>query len=93
MVPEAGSPPIFDVLPMHAPGVLAHFHDIALPYEYAEVYLPTHDFGCSGLRRPCCRLFSAMSDRQPEFRAAWPHDDPVVHQFPSHSFWIRRIVQ
>ncbi|MGH2360022.1 MAG: class I SAM-dependent methyltransferase, partial [bacterium] len=29
---------ILDVLPVLAPGVIAHFHDIALPYEYAEVY-------------------------------------------------------
>ena len=24
------------------------------------------------------------------FQSAWPHYDPRIHRFPSHSFWIRR---
>ncbi len=29
---------ILDVLPRLAPGVIIHFHDIALPYEYPKAY-------------------------------------------------------
>ena len=29
---------ILDVLPRLAPGVIVHFHDISLPYDYSKVY-------------------------------------------------------
>lgn len=96
---------VLDVLPLVAPGVIAHFHDIALPYEYAEVYFTNPRFRMFWTEAYLLQAFLChnqaweillamnflMRDRPAEFRAAWPHYDPAIHRFPSHSFWIRRV--
>ncbi len=96
---------ILDVLPALAPGAIAHFHDIALPYEYAEVYFTNPRFRVFWTEAYLLQAFLCandafeillainllMRDHMPEFRLAWPHYDPSVHQYPSHSFWIRRV--
>ena len=95
---------VLDVLPVLAPGVLVHFHDIPLPYEYAEVYFTNPQFRMFWTESYLLQAFLChnaayeillamnflMHDHGPAFRAAWPHYDPSVHRFPSHSFWIRR---
>jgi hypothetical protein len=94
---------ILDILPRLAPGVLVHFHDIALPYEYPEVYF----------RNPAFRVFWTeayllqaylcgnsdweillamnylMVDEAAAFRNAFPHAADGGSQI-SGSFWIRR---
>ena len=95
---------ILDVLPALAPGAIVHFHDIALPFEYAEVYATNPRFRMFWTEAYLLQAFLCandafeillamnllMRDHLPEFRLAWPHYDPVIHQHLSQSFWIRR---
>ena len=95
---------VLDILPVLAPGVVVHFHDIALPYEYAEVYFTNPKFRVFWTEAYLLQAFLChnaayevllamnflMRDHAAAFRSAWPHYDPSSHRFPSHSFWIRR---
>jgi len=95
---------ILDVLPAMAPGVIAHFHDIPLPYEYAEIYATNPRFRMFWTEAYLLQAFLChnntwqvllamnflMRDRPEALRVAWPHYDPSIHRIPSHSFWIRR---
>jgi hypothetical protein len=96
---------VLDVLPVLAPGVVVHFHDIPLPYEYAETYFTNPRFRMFWTEAYLLQAFLChntayeillamnflMQDHATAFRAAWPHYDPAIHRFPSHSFWIRRV--
>lgn len=95
---------VLDVLPRLAPGVVVHFHDIPLPYDYAEVYFTNPRFRMFWTEAYLLQAFLChnssydillamnflMRDHAAAFQSAWPHYDPRLHQFPSHSFWIRR---
>jgi len=95
---------ILDVLPTLPQGAIAHFHDIPLPYEYAEVYATNSRFRMFWTEAYLLQAFLCgnsawevllamnllMRDRVSEFRAAFPYYDPSIHRFLSHSFWIRR---
>jgi hypothetical protein len=95
---------ILDILPRLAPGVVVHFHDIPMPYEYAEVYCTNHRFRMFWTESYLLQAFLSlndsyevllamnylMTDRPEVFRAALRHYLPRVHGLPSHSFWIRR---
>jgi hypothetical protein len=95
---------VLDVLPRLAPGVVVHFHDIPLPYDYAEVYFTNPRFRMFWTEAYLLQAFLChngsyeillamnflMRDHAAAFQSAWPQYDPRVHQFPSHSFWIRR---
>jgi hypothetical protein len=95
---------VLDVLPILAPGVVVHFHDIPLPYEYAETYFTNPQFRMFWTEGYLLQAFLChnaayeillamnflMRDHAAVFRSAWPHYDPTIHRFPSHSFWIRR---
>ena len=95
---------VLDILPVLAPGAVVHFHDIALPYEYAEVYFTNPRFRVFWTEAYLLQAFLChnaayevllamnflMRDHAAAFRSAWPHYDPHVHRFPSHSFWLRR---
>lgn len=95
---------ILDVLPRLAPGVIVHFHDIPLPYEYAEVYFTNPRFRMFWTEAYLLQAFLMfnhsfevvlamnflMQDHADAFRKTWPHYDPRIHRYPSHSFWIRR---
>ena len=95
---------VLDVLPVLAPGVVVHFHDIPLPYEYAEVYFTNPRFRMFWTEAYLLQAFLChnaayevllamnflMRDHAAAFQSAWPHHDPRIHRFPSHSFWIRR---
>jgi methyltransferase family protein len=96
---------VLDVLPVLAPGVVVHFHDIPLPYEYAETYFTNPRFRMLWTEAYLLQAFLChnttyeillamnflMQDHTAAFRAAWPHYDAAIHRFPSHSFWIRRV--
>lgn len=98
---------VLDVLPSLAPGVIVHFHDIPLPYEYAKAYATTPRFRMFWTEAYLLQAFLCynsvfqillamnflMTDRAAEFRAAWPGYDPAIHRFPSHSFWLQRVRQ
>ena len=95
---------ILDVLPILSAGVLAHFHDIPMPYEYAEVYYTNPKFRMfwtesyllqaflcfNGAYDVLLAMNHLMLDHTAAFRAALPHYNPEIHQHASHSFWIQR---
>ena len=95
---------ILDVLPRLRPGVLVHFHDIGLPYEYPKVYAADARYrmlwteayllqaflACNDSYDVLLALAYLMSDRTPDFRAAFPSYDPARHVAVSGSFWIAR---
>jgi len=95
---------VLDVLPVLAPGVVVHFHDIPLPYEYAAVYFTNPRFRMfwteayllqaflchNGAYEVLLAMNFLMRDHTAAFQSAWSHYDPRIHRFPSHSFWIRR---
>ena len=95
---------ILDVLPRLAPGVVVHFHDIALPYEYPKRYATNPSFRMFWTEAYLLQAFLAlnpdyeillaldylMTEQKDAFRSAFPHYDPTRHVATSGSFWIRR---
>jgi hypothetical protein len=95
---------VLDVLPRLAGGVLVHFHDIPLPYEYPKVYATNpqfRQFWTEGYLLQAFLSFNRefeillamgylMTEHQAMFRAAFPLYDPSRHRAISHSFWIHR---
>lgn len=95
---------ILDVLPRLAPGVIIHFHDVGLPYEYAKAYATTPSFrmfwteayllqaflSCNPSFEILLAMGYLMKERIAAFRSAFPFYDPSVHKAISGSFWIRR---
>lgn len=96
---------ILEVLPRIKPGVLVHFHDIPIPYEYAEVYYTNPRARMFWTESYLLQAFLAlnssyevllamnyiMTDYPDDFRSAFPHYDPHRHIYVSHSFWVRRV--
>ena len=95
---------ILDVLPRLARGVIVHFHDIGLPYEYPKIYATNPQFRVFWTEAYLLQAFLSlnrdfeillalnylMSERQEVFRASFPLYSPVKHRINSGSFWIRR---
>ena len=95
---------ILDVLPRLAPGVLVHFHDIGMPYEYPKTYATNPSFrmlwteayllqaflACNDSHDVLLAMAYLMVERSAEFRAAFPAYDPARHASISGSFWIAR---
>lgn len=95
---------ILDVLPRLAPGVIIHFHDIGLPYEYPKVYSTNPKFRVFWTEAYLLQAFLCfnsqfeillamsylMTEHLDKFRAAFPLYDPLRHRASSGSFWIRR---
>ena len=94
---------ILDILPRLAPGVIVHFHDVFLPYEYAKAYATDPGFRQFWTEAYLLQAFLCfndqfevllamnymMTDHQRVFRNAFPLYDPEKHR-GSESFWIRR---
>ncbi len=95
---------ILDVLPRLAPGVIVHFHDIGLPYEYPKVYAMNSKFRVFWTEAYLLQAFLCfnsqfeillamnylMTKHLDVFRQAFPFYDPYRHRANSGSFWIRR---
>jgi hypothetical protein len=95
---------ILDVLPRLAQGVIIHFHDIGLPYEYAKVYATNPAFrvfwteayllqaflSCNSGFEILLAMAYLMKARNDAFCSAFQSYDPKVHTAISGSFWIRR---
>jgi hypothetical protein len=95
---------ILDVLANLKPGVIVHFHDIPMPYEYSETYSKNPSFRMFWTESYLLQAFLAfndsfeivlsmnflMRDHASAFASAFPFYDPDVHKYESHSFWIRR---
>jgi len=95
---------MLDVLPRLAPGVVVHFHDIPMPFEYpkslytnprfrqfwTESYL-LQAFLCHNDQFEVLLAMAWLMQNEPDaFRQALPLYDPQAHQAGSGSFWIRR---
>jgi hypothetical protein len=95
---------ILDILPRLKPGVLVHFHDVPMPFEYHKVYYTGHPafrvFWTESYLLQAFLIYNnqfevllalkyLMEEQKDKFAAAFPHFDP---QSPtvSESFWIRR---
>ncbi len=95
---------ILDILPNIAPGVIVHFHDIDLPYEYPRVYATNPAFRMFWTEAYLLQAFLTsndqweillgmgylMKERMREFQSAFPHFDLEKNWANSGSFWIRR---
>ena len=95
---------ILDVLPRLASGVIVHFHDIGLPYEYPKVYATNPQFRVFWTEAYLLQAFLCfnnqfdillamnylMEEHSEAFRRAFPFYDPLVHRANSGSFWIQR---
>jgi hypothetical protein len=95
---------ILDVLPRLKPGVVVHFHDIPMPFEYNEVYFTNPAFRMFWTESYLLQAFLAlnesyetlmalswiMTDHVQEFAKAYPHYNPAIHVNTSSSYWIRR---
>jgi hypothetical protein len=95
---------ILDVLPRLAPGVIVHFHDIALPREYPKVYANNPHFRVFWTEAYLLQAFLCFNDQfevllamshlmvewKEEILKAFPYYDPTKHRAISESFWIRR---
>jgi hypothetical protein len=98
---------ILDVLPRLAPGVIVHFHDIGLPYEYPRIYFTNPQFrvfwteayllqaflACNEQFEILLAMSSLMTERGAEFRRAYPYYSEHSDESGSGSFWIRRKVK
>ena len=95
---------ILDILPNLSPGVVVHFHDIHLPYEYHRVYATNPAFRVFWTEAYLLQAFLAhnnhweillgmaylMAERMSDFESAFPHFDIKKNWSNSGSFWIRR---
>jgi hypothetical protein len=95
---------ILDVLPRLASGVIVHFHDIGLPYEYPKVYATNPKFRMFWTEAYLLQAFLClnnqfeillamnylMTEHQEVFRSAFPFYDSYKHRAISGSFWIQR---
>lgn len=94
---------ILDVLPRLAPGVVVHFHDISLPFEYSRTYYTNPRFrvfwtesyllqaflSCNARYEVLASMALLMADHLDAFRRAFPMWDPVASPNTSGSLWIR----
>jgi hypothetical protein len=95
---------ILEVLPILSPGVIVHFHDIALPYEYPKAYATNPQFRMFWTEAYLLQAFLSMNshfevmltlsylmlDQRNAFQEAFKSYDPEKHRAVSGSFWIRR---
>lgn len=95
---------ILQILPRLAPGVIVHFHDIPMPYEYPDVYYTNPAFRVFWTESYLLQAFLAfnnsfgimlcmsylMEEHLDKFREAFPMFNSNIHLAKSGSFWMRR---
>jgi hypothetical protein len=98
---------ILEILPRLAPGVIVHFHDIPMPFEYSKVYFTNPKFRMFWTESYLLQAFLCfnnrfeillameylMTEQKKEFSSAFKHYNPEKHLAISGSFWIRRSVE
>lgn len=98
---------VLDVLPRLAPGVVVHFHDIDIPYEYPKAYAVNPAFRMFWTEAYLLQAFLSfnsqfeillglaflMKERMSTFQSAFPFFDIEKNWANSGSFWIRRKVR
>jgi hypothetical protein len=96
---------ILDILPRLRPGVIIHFHDINLPYDYQKVYFTNPQFRMFWTEAYLLQAFLAFNqnfeillamnylqtDHMNAFCKAFPLFNLEDNWANSGSFWIRRI--
>jgi len=96
---------ILDILPRLKPGVVVHFHDIPMPFEYNETYFTNPSFRMFWTESYLLQAFLSlndkyetllamswiMADQRDAFAAAFRYFDAKIHINSSSSYWIRRI--
>jgi Methyltransferase domain len=95
---------ILEVLPRLRPGVIIHFHDINLPYEYPKVYFTNPQFRMFWTEAYLLQAFLTLNrdfeillalnylqtDHMSDYCNAFPHFKLADNWANSGSFWIRR---
>lgn len=98
---------ILEVLPRIAPGVIVHFHDIPMPWEYSKAYFTNPAFRRFWTEAYLLQAFLCfnsqfeillameylMTKHKDKFCSAFRHYDSEKHRAISGSFWIRRKVE
>jgi hypothetical protein len=95
---------ILEILPNLNKGVVIHFHDISLPYEYSKTYATNPSFRMFWTEayllqaflahNNCFEILLPMAYLQKEYELQYKKTSPYrkgVENFGSGSFWIRRI--
>lgn len=96
---------LLDVLPRLHPGVIIHFHDIGLPYEYPKIYFTNPTFRVFWTEAYLLQAFLAFNrdfeillamnyiqtDHMGVFCKAFPRFILADNWANSGSFWIRRV--
>lgn len=97
---------ILEVLPLLNKGVIIHFHDIDLPYEYSKVYATTPTFRMFWTESYLLQAFLSCNkdfeiilpmrymqcNYEDLFRRLFPHGNNIKN-WHSGSFWIKRITK
>lgn len=96
---------ILDVLPRLNPGVLVHFHDIPLPYEYPKIYYTGNPkFRVFWTESYLLQAFLSQNNQfevilalnylhvnhQKMLLEKFSNYDPGIHYYTGSGFWIRR---
>ncbi len=95
---------ILEVLPILKKGVIIHFHDIGLPFEYSKTYATNPKFRMFWTEAYLLQAFLACNENfkiilpvhyiqnkfEKEFRKYFPKGDKAEN-FYSGSFWIKKI--
>jgi len=93
-----------DILPRLSPGVIVHFHDIGIPYEYPKTYSTSETFRQFWTEQYLLQGFLCfnsefevlmamnylMTDHMELFKKVFPYFNADIHRFLSSSFWIKR---
>lgn len=96
---------ILEILPLLKRGVLIHFHDIPLPFEYAKIYMTNPNFRVFWTESYLLQAFLICnSDFQiilpmsylqkyylEDLKMAYPHSSKTDFGWVSGSLWIKRI--
>ena len=97
---------ILEVLPLLNKGVVIHFHDIDLPYEYPKIYATTPSFRMFWTESYILQAFLSCNrdfeiilpmeymqrNHEDLFRKFFPYGN-TVKNWGSGSFWIKRVNQ
>ena len=95
---------ILEILPNLNKGVIVHFHDVSLPYEYSKTYATNPAFRMFWTEAYLLQAFLAHNDyfeillpmtylqrdHEEEYRKVFPFSRETQN-FGSGSFWIRRV--
>ena len=94
---------ILDILPILDNGVIIHFHDIPMPYEYNKIYFTNSNFRVFWTESYLLQAFLInnnkveiiaalkylMTEQIDLFSHVFKHYDSFKHKLISESFWMK----